>query len=230
MEKWQLLLADEEQRIVTLETSAFPAEQFQIISTVSYEEAWHLFQKQAIQLVICEWNDGELLRRIRQITEIPVIIVSSSSQEKIRIKAFQSGADDFIAKPFNVEELRLRAERLLRYFYQFPQRSQQIERYRYAYFDLDKVHRTLEIHNKRVPLTAREFDLLTLFVQTPKKIYSRKECLQKIWHYTYFGEERVVDQCIRSIREKLTVYSDTAAQSIVTVWKKGYLFDPEKMK
>lgn len=230
MSKWQVLLVDDEKRILELEQAAFSSQDFQLITTTSFQRAWEIFQKQPIHLTICEWQDGQLLEQIREISDSPVMIVSEHSQGRIRIKAFQMGADDFVAKPFNVVELTLRAQRLLRYFYELPVQTQKIERYQYDFFDLDVVHRSLKLHQKQVHLTAREFDLLLLLVQNPKKVYSRKECLQKVWHYTYFGEERIVDNCIRKIREKLDRYSESAAQSIVTIWKKGYLFDPDKMK
>ena len=132
-----------------------------------------------------------------------------------------------MAKPFNPLELKLRVKRLIRYFYTESEKNTYFEHLRYSFIAVNLVTKQVLVDRKKVALTPREFQLLVFLMQRPKQVFTRKELLHEVWHYTYFGEERTVDNHIKKLRDKLGEYSLKAARTIVTVRNKGYVFNPD---
>lgn len=173
--------------------------------------------------------DGiEVCRRIRTVSQVPVVMLTALGGEGDRIAGLEAGVDDYLSKPFSPRELTLRVRTVLR-------RSLAVEAAGAAPpgsdaaliervgLRIDTTARTVELAGTSVPLTAREFDLLAYLARRPGRVFSREELLRAVWGWSH-GDLSTVTVHVRRLREKIEV--DAAApRRIVTVWGYGYRFD-----
>ena len=161
--------------------------------------------------------------RIREFSNVPIIMLTARNEDADKIIGLESGADDYITKPFNILELKARIRALLRRANAAPQQKAQNTLLSAGGVTLDPEQRVALRDGKVVDLTAKEYDLIELFVKNPRRVYSRENLMDLVWGYTYAGDYRTVDVHIRRLREKLE--DDPAApQHILTKWGIGYYF------
>ena len=161
--------------------------------------------------------------RIREFSNVPIIMLTARSEDADKIIGLESGADDYITKPFNILELKARIRALLRRANAAPQQKAQSTLLTVGGVPIDPEQRVALKDGKVVELTAKEYDLIELFVKNPRRVYSRENLMDLVWGYTYAGDYRTVDVHIRRLREKLE--DDPAApQHILTKWGIGYYF------
>ena len=161
--------------------------------------------------------------RIREFSNVPIIMLTARSEDTDKIIGLESGADDYITKPFNILELQARIRALLRRANAAPQQKAQSTLLTVGGVTIDPEQRVALKDGKVVELTAKEYDLIELFVKNPRRVYSRENLMDLVWGYTYAGDYRTVDVHIRRLREKLE--DDPAApQHILTKWGIGYYF------
>ena len=161
--------------------------------------------------------------RIREFSNVPIIMLTARSEDADKIIGRESGADDYITPPFNILELKARIRALLRRANAAPQQKAQNTLLSVGGVTLDPEQRVALRDGKVVDLTAKEYDLIELFVKNPRRVYSRENLMDLVWGYTYAGDYRTVDVHIRRLREKLE--DDPAApQHILTKWGIGYYF------
>ena len=161
--------------------------------------------------------------RIREFSNVPIIMLTARSEDADKIIGLESGADDYITKPFNILELKARIRALLRRANAAPQQKTQNTLLSAGGVTLDLEQRVALKDGQVVELTAKEYDLIELFVKNPRRVYSRENLMDLVWGYTYAGDYRTVDVHIRRRREKLE--DDPAApQHILTKWGIGYYF------
>ena len=161
--------------------------------------------------------------RIREFSNVPIIMLTARSEDADKIIGLESGADDYITKPFNILELTARIRALLRRANAAPQQKAQSTLLTVGGVTIDPEQRVALKDGKVVELTAKEYDLIELFVKNPRRVYSRENLMDLVWGYTYAGDYRTVDVHIRRLREKLE--DDPAApQHILTKWGIGYYF------
>ncbi len=161
--------------------------------------------------------------RIREFSNVPIIMLTARSEDTDKIIGLESGADDYITKPFNILELKARIRALLRRANAAPQQKAQSTLLTVGGVTIDPEQRVALKDGKVVELTAKEYDLIELFVKNPRRVYSRENLMDLVWGYTYAGDYRTVDVHIRRLREKLE--DDPAApQHILTKWGIGYYF------
>ena len=161
--------------------------------------------------------------RIREFSNVPIIMLTARSEDADKIIGLESGADDYITKPFNILELKARIRALLRRANAAPQQKAQSTLLSIGGVTLDPEQRVALKDGHVVDLTAKEYDLIELLVKNPRRIYSRENLMDLVWGYTYAGDYRTVDVHIRRLREKLE--EDPAApQHILTKWGIGYYF------
>ena len=168
--------------------------------------------------------DGlEACQRIRQTSTVPIIMLTARSEDADKLLGFESGADDYITKPFNILELKARIRALLRRagITASQPGGQTGHILEHKGLTLDTEKRTAYKRGERVDLTAREFDLAELFLRSPGRVFSRDSLLDAVWGYSGGEETRTVDVHIRRLREKLE--DDPASPSlIITKWGVGY--------
>ena len=169
--------------------------------------------------------DGlEACQQIRGFSTVPIIMLTARSEDSDKLLGFESGADDYITKPFNILELKARIRALLRragIAAAQPGAQSSAHILEHGGVTLDTEKRTAYKHGRSIDLTAREFDLAELFLRSPGRVFSRDSLLDLVWGYDYQGDARTVDVHIRRLREKLE--DNPASPSlIITKWGVGY--------
>ena len=161
--------------------------------------------------------------KIREFSNVPVIMLTARSEDADKVIGFECGADDYITKPFNILELKARIRALLRRAGQAAQQQSGASRLERGAIAIDTDSRAAWRSGAGVELTAKEFDLIELLMRNPGRVYSRENLLNLVWGYEYIGELRTVDVHIRRLREKLE--PDPAnPEYILTKWGVGYYF------
>ena len=166
----------------------------------------------------------EVIRKIRTWSNMPIIVISARSEDTDKIEALDAGADDYITKPFNILELKARIKAILRRSVRVvthEESKSNIIKSRDLEIDLES--RRCFIKGKEKNLTAKEFDLLELFMKNPGKVYSRDNLLTTIWGAGYPGDVRAVDVHVRRLREKIEAVP-SEPEYIHTKWGVGYYF------
>lgn len=167
--------------------------------------------------------DGlEVCQKLRQDSQVPIIMLTAKGEDITKILGLEYGADDYLTKPFNILELKARIKAILR---RVNMKSTNItdQVIQIDDFTINTLGRKLTVREKEVNLTAKEFDLLLLLASNPGKVFTREELLENIWGYEYFGDLRTVDVHIRRLREKIERDS-SQAEYILTKWGVGYYF------
>ena len=159
--------------------------------------------------------------RIREFSNVPIIMLTARSEDTDKIIGFECGADDYITKPFNILELKARVRALLRRAGMAAQQMGGGRKLVIGHITLDPDARAAWKDGKSVDLTAKEFDLMELLMRNPGRVYSRENLLNVVWGYEYAGDYRTVDVHVRRLREKLEL--DPANPTyILTKWGVGY--------
>ena len=159
--------------------------------------------------------------RIREFSNVPIIMLTAKSEDADKLMGFECGADDYLTKPFNILELKARVRALLR-------RAAGTQRsvgtvLQAGHIALNTEERTATKSGAPVDLTAKEYDLMELLMRNPRRVYSRENLMNVVWGYAYGGDYRTVDVHIRRLREKLE--NDPAEPDhIMTKWGVGYYF------
>jgi len=229
MDKQQtILIADDEAQIREILRIYFEKEGFKVIEAADGAEA--IVQAQAgkpdilILDIMMPVLDGlEVCKQVRKISDMPIIMLTAKDDDDDRILGLETGADDYITKPFNTREVVARVKAVLRRsgqsvavkgkeILEFPNLMINLSEYRVVAF------------GKQVTFTAKEMELLWCLASNPGIVFSRNQLLETIWGYTYYGDTRTVDTHIKRVRHKLDIQKDSA-WDIITVWGVGYKFE-----
>ena len=169
--------------------------------------------------------DGlEACMRIRQHSNVPVIMLTAKTEDTDKLIGFEYGADDYITKPFNILELKARVRALLRRSGAGERGGEREDtRLIRGGITLDPERRTAFRGEEEVDLTVKEFDLMQLLMGAPGRVFSRENLLDLVWGADYMGDIRTVDVHIRRLREKLEA-DPASPEHIVTKWGVGYYF------
>lgn len=161
--------------------------------------------------------------RIREFSNVPIIMITAKGEDMDKIMGLEYGADDYITKPFNILEVKARMKAIMRRN-SFNLKKEQSDRVIIVGdLRLDRDGRRLFIGDREVNLTAKEFDVLELLVMNPNKVYGRDNLLNIVWGYEYPGDARTVDVHIRRLREKIE--DDPSNPKYVhTKWGVGYYY------
>ena len=162
----------------------------------------------------------ELIAEIRQSSTVPIIVISAKGQED-KLNALKSGADDFIAKPFDVEEVKVRIQSLLRRAREFSSPAASGSRLALGQLTLDPESREAEVEGQPLILTAREFDILALLLRYPNKVFTRQNLFETVWGDDYLGDDNTINVHISNLRSKLQKL-DPKGEYIATVWGIGF--------
>ena len=163
-------------------------------------------------------------QQIRQFSTVPIIMLTARSEDADKLIGFESGADDYITKPFNILELKARIRALLRRAGQTAQKRTEL--LTAGGIALDTERRIALRDGVPVDLTAKEYDILELLIKNPHRVYSRENLMDLVWGYTYAGDYRTVDVHIRRLREKIED-NPAAPAYILTRRGVGYYFSAQ---
>ncbi len=175
-----------------------------------------------LDLILPDTDGLQVCQKIREISHVPILILTANNEDMNKILGLEFGADDYMTKPFNILELKARLKAILRRTKGIGQKSNE-QTLVVDDFVINALGRKVSLQNKEINLTAKEFDLLLLLITNPGKVFSREELLEIIWGYEYFGDLRTVDVHVRRLREKIESKNKTY-EYILTKWGVGYYF------
>jgi len=161
----------------------------------------------------------EVLEKITEKGSTPVIIISAKNEKRTKITSLRKGADDFISKPFDIDEVSARIDSLLRRTRYPNEPKKQILTHKDIQLDLDS--KTVLVNGVNVSLTAREFNILKLLMTTPYKVFSKANVFESVWNEPYHGDDNTVNVHVSNLRNKLTK-ANPNEEYIETIWGMGY--------
>jgi len=222
----KILIVDDEPLIVKGLKYSLEQDGYETDSAEDGEEAVNKFFAGQYDLVLLDVmlpkiEGMEVCQRIREKSNVPIIMLTAKGEDMDKILGLEYGADDYMTKPFNILEVKARIKTILRRTTMQRETSQRVITVRDLKLNMN--NRSVSVGNRDVNLTAKEFDLLQLFVTNRGKVFSRESLLETIWKYDYLGDLRTVDVHIRRLREKIEKVP-SQPEYIFTKWGVGYYF------
>jgi DNA-binding response OmpR family regulator len=173
-----------------------------------------------MDVMMPELDGFSAVSKIRKTTDTPVLMLSARSEEYDRIHGFETGADDYVTKPFSPRELMLRVEAILKRTRQKADETNR-EIWRREGLVADITARTVSVDGKPVPMSPKEYDLFFYLLKNRNIALSREKLIEKVWGYDFLGEDRTLDTHVKKLRKSLGAY----AKFIVTLRGMGYRFE-----
>ena len=221
-----ILVVDDESRIRKLLRDFFTAKGYQILEAEDGEKAIEVFEenRNKIKLILLDVMmpklDGwSVLRKIRQESNLPVIMLTARGEEQDELFGFELGVDEYISKPFSPKILVARVEAILKRVYGDTKQLKD-----YDGIVIDQEGRTVKVDGKPIDLSLREYELLKYLLDNENIALSRDKILNNVWNYDYYGDSRTIDSHIKKIRHKL----GKKGKYIETVRGIGYKFEIKK--
>ena len=225
----KILVVDDEKLLVKGIRFNLENEGYDVITGSDGMEAVELAGSENPDLIVLDLMmprlDGlEACGKIREFSDVPIIMLTAKADDMDKLMGFEHGADDYLTKPFNILELKARIKALLRRSKSGRRQEEKPDsRLVCEHITLDRDARDAFNDGKLVDLTAKEVDLMELLMRNPNRVYSREALLNAIWGYDTSSDIRTVDVHIRRLREKLE-RSPAAPEHIMTKWGVGYYF------
>ena len=221
-----ILIVDDESRMRKLIKDFLTAKGYQTIEAEDGEKAIEVYEenRNKIKLILLDVMmpklDGwSVLRKIRQESNIPVIMLTARSEEQDELFGFELGVDEYISKPFSPKILVARVESILKRVYGDVKQVKD-----YGGISIDQEGRTVKVDGKPIDLSLREYELLKYLLDNENIALSRDKILNNVWNYDYYGDSRTIDSHIKKIRHKL----GKKGKYIETVRGIGYKFEIKK--
>lgn len=218
-----ILVVDDESRMRKLIKDFLVAKGYDILEAKDGEEALHIFEEnlEKISLILLDVMmpklDGwSVLRQIRQVSKVPIIMLTARGEEQDELFGFELGVDEYISKPFSPKILVARVEAILK-------RAKVVEKQikDCGGIEIDKEGRTITVDGKMLELSLREYELLVYLVENENIALSRDKILNNVWNYDYYGDSRTIDSHIKKLRHKL----GKRGKYIKTMRGVGYKFE-----
>jgi two-component system, OmpR family, response regulator MprA len=199
----RILVVDDDPMLAAALRRPLAYEGYEVLVATSGEEALARVAEQAPDLVVLDillpGMDGlAVCRRLRQVTDIPVLMLTARSEVPERVAGFEAGADDYLGKPFAFEELLLRVKALLR-----RGRNGSANELRFTDLRMDRSTREVWRGDRAISLTRQEFDLLALFLEHPRQVLTRSTILERVWDYDFGRDSNVLEVYVGYLRRKL---------------------------
>ena len=218
-----ILIVDDESRIRKLIKDFIEQEEYSVIEAADGEEAVEQFEANInkIKLVILDVmmpkQDGwSALRQIRQISNVPVIMLTARSEEQDELFGYELGVDEYVSKPFSPKILIAKIKAILK-----RTSPKEVEKKNYDGIEIDTEGRNITVDGKQIELSLREYELLKYLLDNENIALSRDKILNNVWNYDYYGDSRTIDSHIKKIRHKL----GKKGKYIKTMRGVGYKFE-----
>ncbi|WP_026584533.1 response regulator transcription factor [Bacillus sp. J33] len=224
----KILVVEDNESVCSMLEMFFMKEGYQGVFVHDGQEGFERFNKEKWDLIIVDWMlpimDGvSLCRKIRELSKVPIIMLTAKDSESDQVLGLEMGADDYVTKPFSPLALMARIKAVTRRFQAETASDEDGQFVSSEYFKISKESREAYYNGQLLNnLTPKEFDLLYYLVKHPKQVFTREQLLDSVWGYQFYGDERTVDVHIKRLRKKV----GTAKQPFIhTVWGVGYKFD-----
>lgn len=207
MDDPRILIVDDEERIRSLVASYLKADGFEVVEADNGRDAVAEVERRRPDLVIMDVRmpgmDGfEALSEIRRTSDVYVIMLTARAEETDRIVGLSVGADDYVTKPFSPRELVARVKAVLRRA-RSGQQGSSVDRLEFDSVTIDLGRREVFRGGHTMDLTALQFDLLATLAESPGRVFSRGQLIERVWGWDFYGDERIVDVHIRNLRKAL---------------------------
>ena len=228
----RIYVADDEQKICFLIQNFLEKEGYEVECFEDGESILEACEKSMPDMCILDvmmpGMDGiETLTKLREHSNIPVILLTAKSEDTDKILGLNVGADDYITKPFNPVEVLARVKSQLRRYLQLGGGTVQPKLLRIGGVELDDAAKTVTVDGAPASLTPREYDILRLLMQHPGTVFSPKEIYRTVWQEAPFGSDNAVAVHVRHIREKIEI-NPAEPRYLKVVWGKGYKMEDAK--
>ncbi|OZU89108.1 DNA-binding response regulator [Virgibacillus indicus] len=216
----KVLIVDDEQRMLDLLTLYLEPYNYTCKTALESDEALKLLEEESFDIVLLdimmpEMNGWDLCKEVRTFSDVPIIMVTAREQKGDIVKGLKLGADDYITKPFNEDELLARIEALLRR--RNPNNCVEINGLLW-----DETRYELSYKNNHIRLTPKEFAMIGHLIKNPNQVFEREQLIDLIWGFESDTGGRTVDSHVRNIREKIRQAGFPIDEYFITVWGVGY--------
>ena len=223
---YNILVVDDDKEIVKAIEIYLERENYQILKAYDGEEALKQLQENEIHLILLDImmpkKDGiETLTDIRKEKNIPIILLSAKSEDIDKIHGLNKGADDYISKPFNPEELIARVNAVLRRYTNFGENKEKKGIIKNGGLVIDDDLKQVSIDGKKIKLTPTEYNILKFLTENKGKVFSIEEIYQNVWKDEYYAADNVIAVHIRHIREKIEI-NPKEPRYLKVIWGVGY--------
>lgn len=231
----KILVVDDEKMIVKGIKYALTQDGYEVVAAYDGEEALKLFKEDSYDLCILDLmlpkiNGYDVCTEIREVSDVPIIMLTAKDQDMDKIMGLEYGADDYVTKPFNILELKARIKAILRRTTlrkpDVSGISGDIQVLTFGNMKIDRYNKRVLIDGNDVMLTSKEFDILFLLASNPECTYDREQLMREVWEEEVFLDTRTVDVHIRRLREKIEKDPGNPVY-IHTKWGIGYYFHVE---
>ena len=223
----RILTAEDDKEINRLICDYLSSQGYETLSAMNGLDAVRMVRDENdLSLLILDlmlpFQSGDMvLQKIRAFSDIPVIVVSAKSDTRSKIDLIKTGADDYITKPFDLDELLVRVEAVLRRYEGNNSRSQENQKLQFKNLTLDLTSGIASVCEKNMTLTVKEFSILELMLKNPQKLWSKANIFESVWGENYLSDDNTVKVHMSNIRSKLKKL-DPDTEYIETVWGMGY--------
>ena len=225
----KILVVDDEKTLVKGMKFNLENEGYEVECAYDGAAALELAREGRFDLIILdvmmpEMDGLEACMKIREFSNVPIIMLTAKSEDADKLMGFECGADDYLTKPFNILELKARIKAILRRNNRSHRKEEEKDtRIHVRDLTMDTESRRVFLGDREVNLTAKEFDLLELILTNPGKVYSREQLLNLVWGFEYPGDVRTVDVHVRRLREKIET-NPSDPHYVYTKWGVGYFY------
>jgi two-component system, OmpR family, response regulator MprA len=198
-----VLVVDDDPRMLSMMRRVLEADGYHVVTAAEGESALDIVRRGQVNLIILDVMmpglDGfEVCRTVRRESVVPILMLTARDEAVDKVGGLDCGADDYVVKPFDTDELMARVRALLR-----RMRPRQLEILRFHDIEVVPGEREARRDGEQLDLTAREYELLELFLRHPRQVLSREQILQDVWGFDYLGDSNLVDVRIKYLRDKL---------------------------
>ena len=227
---YRILICDDDRDIVAALKIYLSGGEYQLYAAYTGKEALDIVQREDIQLILMDIMMPELdgiaaTAKIREVSNVPIILLTAKSETSDKILGLNIGADDYITKPFDPMEVLARVRSQLRRYTALGSRSESQDVITIGAVTLDDPAKTVTVDGEAVSLTPSEYGILRLLMRNPGKVFSSAKIYEAVWNETGAGSESAVAVHIRHLREKIEI-NPSEPRYIKVVWGQGYKFAP----
>ncbi|MFF2889125.1 response regulator transcription factor [Paenibacillus sp. NPDC057967] len=220
-----ILVVDDDRSIVELLRDFLENEEFHVLTACDANQAWSLFQQHAVDCIVLDImmpgeNGFELCRRLRKDSDVPILFLSARSDDVDKIRGLTLGGDDYIVKTASPGEIVARVKAVLRRMASRPSAAESI--LEYGRLRMNLTAREVTIEGEKAVLTPKEYELLRLFAEHPRQVFSYEQLLDKFWDGV--GDKHTIRVHLSRLREKIEA-DPNQPQLLVNVWGIGYRFE-----
>ena len=236
MKDIRILIADDDKEIRNLLKIYLERELYMVDTAINGEEALHLFNQNNYNLVILDLMmpkiDGiEVCKKLRDKTNVPILMLTAKDHEVDKILGLSIGADDYITKPFSIHEVIARVKALMRRFLVLGSNNTAQEKTTLSFKGLTINLNTYTVHTNKeeISLTGKELELLKFFTSNPGQVFTKTQLFRNVWDDNYIEDDNTVMVRIRKLRKKIEI-DPSNPKFIQTIWGIGYKFVGEKLE